>query len=472
MPDLFKQSSPGLFAAVFLACIFKLCSFDLFWHLECGQYFFENLKIIEQNTFSWTYPHYPWIPTYWLFQAILYGIWNISGFTGLILFNALILASTLGLLASAFEKKGLLNLFTFILLIALIDLSLFRFMLRPHIFTFLGLALLIRWTSDPEIFFQLKTSSWKTGLLFILWVNLHSGVVFGLAFLGIFLVTETLRNFSLSKKSLLILIIALGASCLNPTGAGFLNYVLDHTHLEKTIFLEEFAPFSPLIHIKQTLLLIFILLPPLFILIYRKTFTLRHLALTSLNGYLLSKGIRFLPEIAILWMPAWLDSLEKGGLQSPLIKPIRPALAWVIGILFALYLHAFVYSLPESYLKTGWGISETTFPKNLKKYITPKPGIRLYNSFSLGGYILWLFEKQIPVFQDGRIHAYPRHFFQELEPSRNNEQLWNNYLKKHKINTIILNKEEASCVERDSCKKNPFRILYEDPYFIFASSQE
>ena len=168
MPELLKKSSPGLFIAVFLACLFKLCSFDLFWHLGCGQYFFENLSIIDHNIFSWTYPDYPWIPTYWLFQAILYGIWKISGFTGLIILNALILASTWMILASTLENKGLLNLLTFILLMALADLSLFRFMLRPHIFTFLGLSLLIRWASEPEFFLPSRIGLLKIFLLFLL----------------------------------------------------------------------------------------------------------------------------------------------------------------------------------------------------------------------------------------------------------------------------------------------------------------
>ena len=472
VPDLLKRSSLGLFTAVFLASLFKLCSFDLFWHLECGQYFFENFKIIEHNTFSWTYPDYPWIPTYWLFQAILYGIWNISGFTGLIIFNALLLASTFMILASTLEKKGLLNLLTFVVLIALIDLSLFRFMLRPHIFTFLGLSLLIRWTSEPEFFIQVKSSLLKIFLLFLLWANLHSGVVFGLAFLAIFLATECFKNFSLFRNALLIVLISLGAVCLNPTGTGFLTYVLDHTHLENTISLEEFAPFRPLHHVKQTLLLIFILLPPALTLIYRKTFNLRHLALASINAYLLSKGIRFLPEIGILWIPVWIDSLQNISVHSPLLKPFRSPFAWLIGILFALYLHCFVYTLPECYLKTGFGISETAFPEILGEHIHEKPGLRLYNSFSLGGYILWVFEKKIPVFQDGRIHAYPSPFFQELEQARNNDELWNSYLIKHQINTIILNKEEATSFEMDSCKKAPFKTLYEDPHFIFASSLE
>lgn len=472
MPDLLKRSSLVFFAAVFLASLFKLCSFDLFWHLECGQYFFENLKIISCNTFSWTYPDYPWIPTYWLFEVLLYGIWKISGFTGLLILNALILASSYGLIAATFEKKGRLNLLTFIVLIALIDLSLFRFMLRPHVFSFLGLSILIHWTSEPKKFIQSGTSLLKTFLLFLLWVNLHSGVVFGLAFLGIFLAAETFKNSSLLKKTLLFFALSLAASCLNPTGPGFLNYVLDHTHLESTISLEEFAPFLPLQNIKQTLLLIFILIPPLLILLFRKAFTLKHLALAALNTYLLFKGIRFLPEIGILWIPLWIDSLESLSVQSPLLKPLRPPLSGLIGILFVLHLHMNIYTSPTSYLKTGLGISETTFPKNLKEYIQEKPVLRLYNSFSLGGYIVWLFEKKISVFQDGRIHAYPRQFFQELENVRNNEELWNTYLKKHQINTMILNKEEASSFEIDSCKKPPFKTLYEDHYFIFASSQE
>ncbi|MEI8078887.1 MAG: hypothetical protein WCH61_04565, partial [bacterium] len=271
-----------------LVSLFQICCFDTFWHLRIGEILWHGGGILSHNQFSWTFPEQAWRPTYWLFEAVLYPVFTLGGPVAWILAQALVLALAWGSLAGFLARRldpggrypvgGLLLLVIFL---AAINVSLFRFMFRPHVFTFLGLSLLIqlleRWREDPANF----TPWWQLPLLFLLWANLHSGVVFGLAYFVIVLTSvawDALRRRGLAVRGirwwwreepllgrgLLLLLGAATVSLLNPTGPMFIAYVADHLRLDNVIQVEELAPLDVNQHAREAAVMgIFLILPPL-----------------------------------------------------------------------------------------------------------------------------------------------------------------------------------------------------------------
>ena len=45
---------------------------DFGWHFKYGEYFFQNGRILKENIFSYTYPKYEWVSSYWLSQILIY----------------------------------------------------------------------------------------------------------------------------------------------------------------------------------------------------------------------------------------------------------------------------------------------------------------------------------------------------------------------------------------------------------------
>ena len=251
-----------VFFLCLFVCFFKINDYDIFWHLQIGNIFLDTGKILDHNRFSWTAPECSWIPTYWLFEVIVYGVFKYFGFNGLILLNGMIHGIIWGSLAS-YGSRFAREFFVLFLMLVAIDASLFHFMLRPHVFSFLGISLLLQ-ILDPLRQGRLESGIfWKAALLFCLWANLHSGVVFGLAYLGLFIgvkIWEWRRDPNVERglclKLGMLFWVCAFASLVNPNGWNLFDYVFDHLSMDKVIALEELQPLSFTLHKKYAVCMI------------------------------------------------------------------------------------------------------------------------------------------------------------------------------------------------------------------------
>ena len=78
---------------------------DLWSHLDGGRYLFENLEIFKSSYFSFLAPERELIHYYWMFQAIAYLTYSISGYYGLIVLRALAFSLTIFCVFQAFPAK-------------------------------------------------------------------------------------------------------------------------------------------------------------------------------------------------------------------------------------------------------------------------------------------------------------------------------------------------------------------------------
>jgi hypothetical protein len=459
-----------IFILFFFACCFKINDYDIFWHLKIGQFFFDTGKILDSNHFSWTYPSFPWIPSYWLFEVLVYSVFKTFGFSGLIVLNAFIHAITWGSLAghcSRFAREW----FVLLLFVVAIDASVFHFMLRPHVFSFLGISLLIQILSPLCLNPINQKIFWKGALLFFLWANLHSGVVFGLAYLGLFLGIKILvRPSKESLKYCLLFFVCLSATFINPNGGDLFTYVFDHLSMNRVIPLEELQHLSFTMHPKHFVslgLFLILFLGLIFATKSKISQRLFFLSLLGLSAYLLGKGIRFIPVVFLFCIPNLCFLAEKYSLLKKREEKLKIRIFLILcSILTLWHLHARVFTLSGNYYQTGLGLHEESFPIKACEFLPQKKSIRLYNSFTTGGVILWKFDGNVKVFQDGRIHAYPKDFFQKIEAAKRAPSLWKSLIEDFQIDTVLINKTEDPSHFWMDLKRGGWQILFEDENFF------
>src|ERR1700683_2766128 len=63
---------------------------DLWWHLRTGQWIVESGHIPHSDPFSFTRAGRPWVSHEWLTEVTFYELWEHLGFTGLIVFSAIL----------------------------------------------------------------------------------------------------------------------------------------------------------------------------------------------------------------------------------------------------------------------------------------------------------------------------------------------------------------------------------------------
>ncbi|MCB9642032.1 MAG: hypothetical protein H6728_03075 [Myxococcales bacterium] len=173
---------------------------DLFWHLQTGEWIVQHTQIPHQDLFSYTRQHTPWVTHEWLFAVLCHGFFRLADLQGLILFKQILAVSILGVMIATARKEVEFLRWGWmwpLLCLVLCAISPF-FILRASLLTSLCMALLWLFLQRDSAL-QKKTTWWAVGLLFLLWGNLHAGVIFGFVLLGC-LWAESLWSLIRGKK--------------------------------------------------------------------------------------------------------------------------------------------------------------------------------------------------------------------------------------------------------------------------------
>jgi hypothetical protein len=205
-----------------------LAEADTFWQIRTGLLTVSHRAIPAVDPFSWTVHGKPWTLNSWGFNVLiavayraagLPGVaWACAGLTMIIGGLVLLLARQLG--ASAFVA-GMLLLFASPLLTGWLSA-------RPQLADYaavLVLAILMRRIAAG------RNPVWPviaTGIVSIVWVNLHAGELFGVAMIGacaVLLLAK--RDLRVGGWCLAAGALALAGSFLNPYGIGILKQAAD-----------------------------------------------------------------------------------------------------------------------------------------------------------------------------------------------------------------------------------------------------
>ena len=159
---------------------------DLWWHLRTGQLIVQNHEVFHADPYSYTRFGQPWVDHEWLSQVLIFGLYRLAGWGGLIVgFGAVIAAAFLVVFLRCPGRPYVAGVITLLGAFA----SAPSWGVRPQMLTLLLASLLLL---ILERSYQRPRLLWWTPPLMLLWVNLHAGYAVGLALMVLFLVGDAL----------------------------------------------------------------------------------------------------------------------------------------------------------------------------------------------------------------------------------------------------------------------------------------
>jgi len=164
--------------------------FDIWLHLGSGRYILQNLKIPTHDIFSYTVAGRAWIDHEWLFQVIVYFLYNIFGANGMVALRMLAFLSVFALLFRIEYKRN--NYLTVIAgLLPVLFVASTRNLVRPEIFTlfFVSLFLFIlhKYRSGRLVYLLIPAQ--------LLWANIHGYFLAGIIITLIYIISEAINKF-------------------------------------------------------------------------------------------------------------------------------------------------------------------------------------------------------------------------------------------------------------------------------------
>jgi hypothetical protein len=166
---------------------------DLWGHLRFGEDLLRAGSIIERDSYSYRTEGQRWFNHEWMFEVLAAAIYDSAGSTGLVAAKLLATAFILGACFAHLRRQGL-GPYRAIALLALASIP-FRLgmgTIRPQIATyvmFLLLLLILNGAANARHF-----SLWSLPVLFTVWVNLHGGVLAGIAVLGLWIAARVIAR--------------------------------------------------------------------------------------------------------------------------------------------------------------------------------------------------------------------------------------------------------------------------------------
>src|SRR4030067_2507441 len=131
-----------LFAFCALFAAQKITDPDFWWHLKTGEWIWQHTAIPHVDPFSYSFKDGEWINYEWFFHAIIYPIYKLAGFEGLIIFVVIcVLLTFLILFFACREVDGGNRWLNITILFVALLVAWGRFSIRPQIISFLLLAL-------------------------------------------------------------------------------------------------------------------------------------------------------------------------------------------------------------------------------------------------------------------------------------------------------------------------------------------
>jgi hypothetical protein len=204
---------------------------DTGWHIRTGDYILANRAVPHTDLFTFTKPDAPWFAWEWLTDVVFSYFHALWGVKAIALLGGLALCATAALVFCRMLWSGA-NLFIALTAALLTNgAMLVHFLARPHVFTFLFLAvslwILARDRREPG------RAIWLLAPITAVWVNMHGGFLALLVCLGLtaagygiqWLCGDRERSLFFLKRYTLV-----GAACALATLANPYGYKL-HMHI-------------------------------------------------------------------------------------------------------------------------------------------------------------------------------------------------------------------------------------------------
>ncbi len=421
---------------------------DIGRHLKTGEIIWQTKNVPKTNLFSFTEPDRPFINHHWLSEVIFYGLNNLIGLKGLIVFKVLVILASFSFIFLAVKKRASLWP-TLIAMFLASFLFTDRIDVRPEIFSYLFLSFFI------YALFQLKYEKnykllYVLPLVQILWTNTHIYFILGPGLVFLMLLDAWVtRSKSDIKKLAYVLLGTIAVTLINPNfikGAVapftiLKNYGYSIVENQSVFFIKDYGILTK--EINFFIALFILLIVSFFITLKngRKKILFEALV-TMVFSILAFKMIRNFGLYSMIFVPIF--ALNLSSLSVPKSFSLKK---FKIGFyLFFIFLLIYsIYNITNNnffnYIKSSkrFSLSIPTGAGQGVEFIKQN-NIHgpVFNNFDVGSFLIWKLYPEQKVFIDGRPEAYSVDFFEKVyKPMQENPQTWRMYSEKYKINYVF-----------------------------------
>jgi len=396
---------------------------DVFWHLATGRYIIQTGHVPSTDIFGFMTLGQVWMPFEWGWDVLTYSVYSFSGYEGISILRTILLAATFYIFYYLLTKFKVSNTFSVFALLVLAFGVIDRITPRPHLMSYLFFALLLLIICKYRYFNRdNKKILYFVPVIFLLWANMHMGIIAGGFLMLIYFVAEAIGTFypsnnssvkALSKNELIQLFVVLAVSALmmlvNPNFIQTYAYAYDHTKMKMLETVNEWM--SPFSSRYQDSLVSYIYKVLLFLGVINIFYAIKKkdwfpALLYACFAVYSVRAMRFTVDFVIITFIFivisayyFLNTLKSESVKDFLFR--KPALKAAIG-LFLLFL---IINIPNNklyleyltyYRITGFGINSDFIPTTMfdfmKKNDIPNIGEKVFNHFGTGGFFIWNFE--------------------------------------------------------------------------------
>ncbi len=159
----------------------RLGNTDTWWHLAAGRWIVKHGTIPHLDTLSWTVPDHPWINVQWLYDVIIYGIYQVGG-PNLLVISSVIAYTTAIALMFQNVRRHVDPVVAAVLCAWAVMISQERYEIRPEMVSYLLLSVLLWLYATGRV--PNSKRLWAVPVVMCLWANTHSLFVLGLVIIG------------------------------------------------------------------------------------------------------------------------------------------------------------------------------------------------------------------------------------------------------------------------------------------------
>ena len=414
-----------LWAAVLVAaaCLISFRSTyepDLWWHLAQGRETAAG-HFVRTNLFSSAYHDYPQPYTSWLFDLTSYVLWTRLGPAGVQALQALLIALSLGVVATACRIRSSVAATVAVCAFGWIVLEP-RALPRPHLVSFAGMAATTYLIERARIAGSWRPLRWMLPVT-VAWANVHVECVFGVATLGLFAACEWIMPRSLSRQAAMrALLVAAGcaaATLATPYGIGLWRYTFENSAVPQLLNVAELQP--PYLPNYRGYFAWTALTVGGCALRWRRIslFDAAAILLFSALGW---RYLRLTPLLFFVAAPLVAQALD----ELDRILGRRRLVAVSMTVLALLLSRVPIPALIRGLQAGGDALEpgEVFSPAAMRFARERQLSGPAFTSINLGGYVAWHLYPTAQVFIDSRLQAYPPEHFLAVSRAANDHEAW------------------------------------------------
>jgi hypothetical protein len=412
----------------------------------------------------------------WLAQIAFALAHRWLGLGGTVLLTATLIAATFTLLYRETLRRGVHYLPALLVTVLAAFASILHWLARPHIFTFLFVAL---WGySLLKVMDGKPVKVWLFPLMMLVWANTHGAFLMGFAILAacfagwLWQYLSKEASLELGRRLALIVVLSLAATFLNPygrqlwgTSVGYFGnrFLVDYTVEYQSPNFHEFSGLPFL------LMLILCLVAPMLGRRIQPHEAFLVAGFAALGLY----SERNIPLFAIVSAPILGSMLQPGfekfAFSCKIEQSIRKVEAQIQGnplllpiLTVGIIAIAIRQGLPLDSTSLGYRYDPKRFPVRAADWLEENPQSgNMLNHFIWGGYLLYRLWPQQTVFIDGQTDFYGEALTIAYVEVTTLHQDWQNNLKKYNVNWAIIKSDETKLSEALQDELG-WKVLYQD----------